>query len=249
MITSRAFSRLALSVAAMGLVACAEPAMSPELDVAPLLKAGGKPGGGSTTWNGGAVTSSIASGNAGYAGVGGTYVTASGVVSEVQSIGDWVLETNGRKSTRYVDVTLDASTAVMLGSQALPFTGTQRVQGRFISRISLTDPAAGPTRYQDMNAVDQSKDVPLAFAFDFGGKSYRITMNPGQDPNINPSPNLALTDWVSATCTAVSGTQCSAWSLLPTAEGGNTGLLMLVSNSGTSDVALVRMDFAIAFTR
>lgn len=117
------------------------------------------------------------------------------VVSIIQGIGDWELDTKASPVRRvYIDFGDPASAGA-----AAPF-GSAWVPTRFISKC--TDRGF---RVRDM-ALGQTRDCPLATSFDFGGNAYRITMNP---------VNFATTNYVSWTCLATANGRCTGWVVNP----------------------------------
>lgn len=186
-------------------------------------------------WNG-SVTSTLADGFS-YASDGaGSYQNGvSSVESIIQDVGSWVLSTQNTKSTRRMRLSFAA-----VDSGTVPFTGSQLVRGRFISK-NLTTGA----RYQDMKNGDVGQ-APLAFAFEYGGKNYRLAMNPENALGVG-------TDVTGASCiAALSATDptCKTWQLVPTgANGMNVSRLILVGTNSETPVAMVRVNFQITFSR
>ena len=216
---------------ALVLVACSEGRTGVTAPDTEALFA--KPGPG--TWNG-SVTSTLADGFS-YASDGlGAYTNASSVESAIQIAGDWVLSTLSSKATRRMQLTFS-----QVDSGTVPFIGTQTVRGRFISKMTEVGGV-----YPTMQNGD-SRQAPLAFAFQYGGKDYRLAMNPANPMGVG-------TEYALATCTApLSPTDptCKSWQLVPTgADGTNASRLILIgTNNSETAVAKVRMSFSITFSR
>ena len=223
----------ALAAAALAFSACSDsrPEMTaPETDA---LFAKPSAGGPYT----GPVRTTLAD-NVSYASDGlGEYKDAvSGVESVIYPTGNFGMSTMAAKSTRRVRLSF-----AEVDSGTVPFTGTQVVSAGFISNISLNGATYPGMKYGDIALA------PLATSFTYGGKNYRLAMN----------PNTLLgagTEWAQATCIAsLSATDptCKTWQLVPTgANGMNTSRLILIgTNNSETPVAVVRVSFQITFSR
>ena len=126
----------------------------------------------------------------------GTYANGiDSVVSIIQGIGDWEMDA---KSSSVRRVFIDFGDPASSGAEA-PF-GSAWVPTRFISKC--TDRGF---KVRDM-ALGESRDCPLATSFDFGGSTYRITMN---------HANFVSTNYVSWTCLATANGRCTGWEINP----------------------------------
>lgn len=118
------------------------------------------------------------------------------VQSIIQGIGDWEMDAKSSGTRR---VYIDFGDPVVPGDVSAPFASAL-VPARFISKC-----ASLGFKLRDMT-LGQIRQCPLATSFDFGGSSYRITMNPA---------NFATTEWVQWTCLATAGGRCSSWEMGP----------------------------------
>lgn len=96
-------------------------------------------------------------------------------------------------------VYIDFGDPVVPGDTTAPF-GAAFVPTRFISKCTQLG-----FKVRDMT-LGQTRECPLATSFDFGGSTYRITMNPG---------NYPTSEWVQWTCLATAGGRCSSWEMKP----------------------------------
>lgn len=119
------------------------------------------------------------------------------VVSEIQSIGDWVLEVNNSATRR---VLLDFGDPVS-GTPATPPFLIGEVPARLISKCASW---GGNLKTMTLGAT---LDCPLSIAFDYGGQSYAVRMNPVNFPETSHS------QW---TCLGVDAAgKCNQWRLEP----------------------------------
>lgn len=216
-------------IAALALAGCADQSsLSTSPDVAALFAKPGGGGPGSTTV---IVTSNIADGfSIASDGLGDYRNGVGAVVSNIQAIGDWVLENDARKSTRSTRLNF---TNVVSGT--VPFTD-KLVKGRFISKYNQLGGI-----YQNMT-VGQTALVPLSFAFTDASTSYGLRFNPQNQPG---------SEYVRATCTAAisaTNSSCAVWELTPSGADG-TNLANLENATTNVVVAVVRMSFRITFRR
>lgn len=169
----------------------------------------------------------------------GQYLNGSaGVVSIIQGVGDWVLELNGRRSTR--NALVDLSDTLPGNPSAPPFVSAL-VQPRFISKASEVTSGG----YLSMVGLGTTRLAPLSLAFTYNGTSYGVRMNPN---------NHAQTDWALITCTGVvpSTSACNRWSVTPTGNyGGVAKNVAYLERVGTPSVfiGLVYMSFDILVTK
>jgi hypothetical protein len=121
------------------------------------------------------------------------------VESIIQGIGDWVMNSRN-SSTR--KVLIDCGDPVLAGDTSAPFSAALRL-ARFISKCAQLG-----FKIRDMQ-VGQTRECPLALAFDFNGINYRIAMNDG---------NFAATDQVEWTCLNSANGRCTSWMMEPAGE-------------------------------
>lgn len=139
----------------------------------------------------------------------GTYVPASNLVSEIQAIGDWVLDArNPRNATRkiYVDFSQPiAGSAPGGGNPTSPPSGTYKF--RAIAKCSLY--GNGLLGF----SAGATKTCPLYVGIDYGGTTWRLVMDPYTAAN-GPFPQ---TNYATVTCIyPASGTSaCLQWKLTP----------------------------------
>jgi hypothetical protein len=139
----------------------------------------------------------------------GVYVHSSNLVSQIQAIGDWVLDArNPKKATRkiYVDFSQPIAGSAPGGANPTsPPSGTYKFRAMAQCGLygnSLLNLSAGAT----MNC-------PLRVGIDYGGKTWVLVMDP-YSPINGPFPE---TDFATVTCIyPTSGTSpCSQWKFTP----------------------------------
>ena len=118
------------------------------------------------------------------------------VESIIQGIGDWVLNT--RNST-VRKVYIEFGDPVSANEPAAPFASALR-PARMISKC-----ASLGFKIRDM-AVGQTRQCPLAIAFDYNGIGYRIAFN---------DSNFDVTDYVEWTCLGSANGRCASWMMEP----------------------------------
>jgi hypothetical protein len=119
------------------------------------------------------------------------------VISRVQGIGDWELDT---KSSSLRRVRIDFGDPVAGTSGNAPF-GAANVPTRFISKC------ASWGSFMPGMAVGQQVDCPLALTIDHAGVTYAIRAN----------ENYAGTQPARWTCLARNATKCVSWEMTPSA--------------------------------
>lgn len=129
-------------------------------------------------------------------GIGSYFNGVDSVQSIVQGIGDWEMDA---KSSGVRRVYVDFGDPVVPGTNTAPF-GAALVPARFISKCTQ-----GGIKIRNMT-LGQEITCPLALSIDYGGSTYRITMNP---------VNYATSEWVRWTCNAVAGGRCVSWTMVP----------------------------------
>ncbi|MFN2502335.1 MAG: hypothetical protein ABR530_10030 [Pyrinomonadaceae bacterium] len=129
----------------------------------------------------------------------GTYANGvNSVKSLIQPIGDWEMDATLSTIRK---VYIDFGDPVVAGDTTAPFASAI-LPARFISKCSDRG-----YKMRDL-ALGQVVTCPLAVRFDYGGKTYRINMNP---------VNNATTNYMQWTCTAVANLRCTAWTGTPSA--------------------------------
>lgn len=175
---------------------------------------------------------------------GGAYRNGvGGVVSILQSVGDWELDLTGRKSARTIQVDLREPAPGTTG--AAPFA-IALVKARIIAKG--TQLAAGS--FAGMHGLGSTIQSPLSITFAYGGADYAIRMN---------RSNHATTEYATVTCTAVSDpnapatSPCTAWSVLPSGVhdgvAKNVGRLERVGSSGNVHLGDYLFTFSFALAR
>ena len=155
------------------------------------------------------------------------------VQSIIQGIGDWEMDAKSSGARR---VYIDFGDPVVPGDVSAPFASAM-VPTRFISKCTQLG-----FKIRDM-ILGQTRQCPLATSFDFGGSTYRITMNPA---------NFATTEWVQWTCLATAGGRCSSWQMTPSvvhADGQRKArgqLIKVGTNKRNPDQILGEFYFAFA---
>lgn len=152
------------------------------------------------------------------------------VQSIVQAIGDWEMDAKSSGARR---VFVDFGDPVVPGTNTAPF-GAALVPARFISKCTL-----GGMKIRNMT-LGQEITCPLALSLDYGGSTYRITMNP---------VNYPASEWVRWTCNAVAGGRCVAWTMDPNnvqADGERKarGELIKIGSRRVPDQSLGTFHFA-----
>ena len=145
--------------------------------------------------------SSVANLRVGDDGVGAFQNGVNSVESIIQGIGDWVLNT--RNST-VRSIYIDFGDPVSAGQPVSPFTSALR-PARMISKCASTG-----FKIRDMQ-VGQTRQCPLAIAFDYNGVGYRIAFN---------DTNFSVTDYVEWTCLGSANGRCASWMMEPSAVYG-----------------------------
>jgi hypothetical protein len=172
----------------------------------------------------------------------GVYQNSRDVQSVIQSVGDWVLQTNTKFSTRrvYLDFSQPVAGSGPNGGAPIQLpAGTYRA--RFITKCHLY----GNDLLQ--LAAGQTAPCPLALAFDSGSDSYRIQMNPVTGVEVFP-----LTNFVNATCTSAV-TPCNQWKLEPSGSASdgslrNRGNLAKIVTSKGKTTEINLGDFYFSFS-
>lgn len=140
----------------------------------------------------------------------GAYLNgANSVVSKVQGIGNWELDTKA-SSLRRVRVDLGDP---VIGTNPNPPFQAAMVPGRFISKCTTSIFTL---------ALNQSTSCPLALSIDFGGVTYALRAEPTNYPG---------TQTVTWTCHARNSTKCISWSMVPgtvQADGQRKIIMQLV---------------------
>jgi hypothetical protein len=171
----------------------------------------------------------------------GVYQNSRDVQSVIQSVGDWVLQTNTRCSTRrvYLDFSQPVAGSGPNGGAPIPLpAGTYKA--RFITKCHLYG--------NDLLELPGGQTVPcpLALAFDSGNDSYRIQMNPVTGVEVFP-----LTNYVNVTC-ASAVTPCNQWKLEPSGSGPdglrNRGNLAKIVTSKGKTTEINQGDFYFSFS-
>lgn len=158
----------------------------------------------------------------------------SGVVSQLQTGGDWELNLAG-STTRSVQV--DLSQPASAGATA-PFASVN-VAARFITKDCPNNALGG------MTGNSSPKTCGLAVVFTYNAQEYRLVFDPFLQ---------ADTSWVLVTCTAASPTTngCTAWTLEAGTHTGNSGeararLLLVQTTKGKSFTLVPQGDFIVPF--
>jgi hypothetical protein len=142
----------------------------------------------------------------------GAYTNSKSVQSVIQSIGDWVLDTNySSLSTR--GVYLDFSRPLGLAS---PFTTDPiAVKARLITQCPTYGSSVLSLKLNQVAACG------LVIGFDYAGSSYRLAMNPS---GVN---GYTDTDTVNVTCTGAGPSgQCNRWNIAGAGNGSTAKLLV-----------------------
>lgn len=163
-------------------------------------------------------------------GLGAYQNGVSSVESIVQGIGDWVLNT--RNST-VRKVYIDFGDPVSAAEPTAPFGAALR-PARMISKC-----ASLGFKIRDMQ-VGQTRQCPLAIAFDYNGIGYRIAFN---------DENFAVTDYVQWTCLSSANGRCASWMMEPAAVYGDERksigqLIRIATSKKDPEKALGRYYFA-----
>jgi hypothetical protein len=163
-------------------------------------------------------------------GLGSYQNGVNGVESIIQAIGDWVMNT---RTSTVRKVYIDFGDPVSASEPAAPFTSAMR-PARFISKCTQLG-----FKIRDMQ-VGQTRQCPLALAFDHNGLNYRIAFNDG---------NFAVTDHVEWTCLGSANGRCASWMMEPAAVYGDVRksigqLIKVGTNRKNPDQALGRYYFA-----
>ncbi len=130
-----------------------------------------------------------------------TYTNSSTLTSEIQSIGDWVLDASTRQV--YLDFSQPVSGTGAGNDGLIPPSGLYSF--RAISRCSL-DGYSFLTLAQGATVA-----CPLHVAFTYNGDSYAVEMNPN---------NASETDNATVSCTAAASGACTAWTITPSGASG-----------------------------
>lgn len=157
-----------------------------------------------------------------------------GVVSQLQSGGDWELNLAG-STARSVQV--DLSHPASAGTTA-PFASAN-VAARFITKDCPNNSLGG------MTGNSSPKTCGLAVVFPYNGLEYRLVFDPFLQ---------ADTSWILVTCTAASPStnSCTAWTLEAGTHTSNSGeararLLLVQTTKGKSFTLVPQGDFTIPF--
>jgi hypothetical protein len=200
----------------------------------PGLARGGHGGGGGGGGGGNsdvAVTSTLTDGSYSLqSDASGPYTNSSSLMSVIQPIGAWVLDT---KSDASRTVSLD------LGE------GSPVPAGQYAVRILANCPLYGTGNTMQGVPVDGSIECPLHIAFDYNGASYALQMNPVGNGAGEAYPE---TESALVTCTAGSASSCSAWHITPTAEdGSNVAALLRFDTVHHKQVTTKLTDVSVSF--
>jgi hypothetical protein len=173
----------------------------------------------------------------------GAYLNGTGgVVSIMGAGGDWVLELNGRRSTRHARVDLSDT---LPGNPSAPPFSSVLVQPRFITKASEVTSGG----LLSMVGLGSTRLTPLSLAFTYNGTSYGVRMNPN---------NHGETDWALATCAGVvdpgnpATSACNKWSVTPNGNyGGVAKNVAYLERVGSPSVfiGLVYMSFDVLVTK
>lgn len=180
----------------------------------------------------------------------GAYLNSRTLISVVQAIGAWVLDTkNPRNSTRQVFLEFSqpiAGTGPGGGAPVAVPSALYKVH--LISKCNLYGNSMLSL------APGQSVLCPLHVAFDYAGAAYAIQMNPlssaGESyPDTHPA---------TVTCVAAGGGgSCTMWRITPTGQftgpdgtiwSGNTGRLLKYVTSKGSTTAVSQGSFRFSFS-
>jgi hypothetical protein len=178
----------------------------------------------------------------------GVYVNSPRTLdSVIQSVGDWVLATNLRDSTRTINIEFSQAVSGSgpgNGAPIVPPVGPYNA--RFIAKCHDYG-----TNFLTMNG-GQTIDCPLTGSFPLGDVSYRIQMNSRTGQAVYP-----LTDYITVTCTSAGATTpCSQWRIEPsgtfTAPDGtlkkrNRAKLIKITTSKGKTIETDQGDFYFSF--
>ena len=244
------FGRVLISLGVvLTATACSEQGVLPTSPVAPSSQAGtaAKPPASIK------VTSTVADGFHIESDGLGPYVPSKSLTSEVQPIGDWVLDTLSvavSRSNR--KISLDFSSPIPGSAPgggdpvALP-NGSYKF--RAMAQCSRSYINGDPGHPLQSFTQGQVELCPLRFAFEVGTERYVLLMNKSF-ANING--NFPTTDDATVTCTATISGACSAWLLTPSSpSGANATKLMRTDGNGTllEDLGDFSMSFSIQFAK
>jgi hypothetical protein len=168
---------------------------------------------------------------------------ADSVVSELQTGGDWQLDTVPSPNRKLM---LDFRDAVTNGNPSAPFS-TALVPAKVETKSYLL---YGNGKVAGMTGLNSTLITPLLVRFDFNGNSYRVWMN---------SQNYPETNDALITCTGVadptkpSTSQCIQWRIEPTvtqADGQKKNVARLIRfyTSKGKEIEENHGDFYMAFS-
>jgi len=218
--------------------ACSEQGLVPTSPVAPSSQAGtaAKPPAPPTSIP---VTSTVANA-AGFRiqsdGLG-PYVSSKTLKSEIQPVGDWVLDALIKSKRKvYLDFGDPIPGSAPGGGDPVPL-----LSGLYKFRALMQCSVAG-NKLPEFNAGDE-KLCPLRIAFDVGVDHYVLLMNKSFPTLNGPFPT---TDDVKVTCTS-SSSPCSQWQFTPNnPSGANVAKLARTDGGGT--LLEDRGDFNLSFS-
>lgn len=173
----------------------------------------------------------------------GPYVNASNLTSQIQSVGDWVLDMyTVSRATRqvYLDFSQPiAGTGPNGGNPVAIPSGLYKV--RIISKCTLFG-----NNFLTL-APGATVACPLHVKFDYNGSSWAVEMNPfasSGDPEGAPETNFANVTCVNP---ASGAGPCVGWKLTPSAATNEARLIHYVSvKGGTQNVDEGDYDFAFS---
>jgi hypothetical protein len=197
----------------------------------PDLARGGHGGGGGGGTGDAAVTSTLSDGSYSLqSDGGGSYTNSASLMSVIQPIGAWVLDTRSDPSR---SVRLD------LGE------GSPVPAGQYAVRILANCPVYGSGNTMQSVPLDGSIECPLHVAFDYNGASYALQMNPVGNGAGEAYPG---TESALVTCTAGSASSCSAWHITPTGtDGSNVAALLRFDTVRHKQVTTLIRYFSVSF--
>ena len=160
-------------------------------------------------------------------------------VSEIQQNScDWLLDLS-QSSSRTVALTFSGANP--------PFTGTQNVSARIISKCAL-NPLNNGISYGSMTSPGQTLECGFSAAFTLNGNQYAVRWEPD---------NFAGTTWVQVKCTGAASSVCNQWTVMPdpngvtnpsTGQTSSVGELIQISTVKGKTVSTSIGQFYVAFS-